>query len=143
VLDAARENSYPAPLAAAAEQLYLAGRRAGLGRRDDSAGINVLRGRPTPDRCGPCGCPDLLHRPRLPAHRGSPLASTTQYDGICGWYGECGIAGTRGPSSACVKHEYVIMPHEPLRFTVGDGGTHTLLLEERGPRREPAVADPR
>src|SRR4051794_20688037 len=44
VLDAARENSYPAPLAAAAEQLYLAGRRAGLGRRDDSSVIEVLRG---------------------------------------------------------------------------------------------------
>jgi 3-hydroxyisobutyrate dehydrogenase len=45
VLDAARENSYPAPLASAAEQLYLAGRRAGLGRRDDSSIIDVLRGR--------------------------------------------------------------------------------------------------
>jgi 3-hydroxyisobutyrate dehydrogenase len=44
VLDAARENSYPAPLASAAEQLYLAGRRAGLGRRDDSSVIDVLRG---------------------------------------------------------------------------------------------------
>jgi 3-hydroxyisobutyrate dehydrogenase len=44
VLDAARENSYPAPLASAAEQLYLAGRRAGLGRRDDSAVIEMLRG---------------------------------------------------------------------------------------------------
>jgi 3-hydroxyisobutyrate dehydrogenase len=47
VLDAARENSYPAPLASAAEQLYLAGRRAGLGRRDDSSVIEVLRG-PSP-----------------------------------------------------------------------------------------------
>lgn len=45
VLGAARENAYPAPLAAAAEQLYLAGRRAGLGRRDDSSIIEVLRGR--------------------------------------------------------------------------------------------------
>jgi 3-hydroxyisobutyrate dehydrogenase len=44
VLDAARETSYPAPLASAAEQLYLAGRRAGLGRRDDSSIIDVLRG---------------------------------------------------------------------------------------------------
>jgi len=44
VLDAARGNSYPAPLASAAEQLYLAGRRAGLGRRDDSSVIEVLRG---------------------------------------------------------------------------------------------------
>jgi 3-hydroxyisobutyrate dehydrogenase len=50
VLDAARENSYPAPLASAAEQLYLAGRRAGLGRRDDSSIIEVLRG-PSPG-CG-------------------------------------------------------------------------------------------
>ena len=33
------------PWSAAAEQLYLAGRRAGLGRRDDSAVIEVLRGR--------------------------------------------------------------------------------------------------
>jgi 3-hydroxyisobutyrate dehydrogenase/putative dehydrogenase len=45
VLDAARASSYPAPLAAAAEQLYLAGRRAGLGRRDDSSVIEILRGR--------------------------------------------------------------------------------------------------
>jgi 3-hydroxyisobutyrate dehydrogenase len=44
VLDAARENSYPTPLASAAEQLYLAGRRAGLARRDDSSVIEVLRG---------------------------------------------------------------------------------------------------
>jgi 3-hydroxyisobutyrate dehydrogenase/putative dehydrogenase len=48
VLDAARASSYPAPLASAAEQLYLAGRRAGLGRRDDSSIIEILRGgRPT------------------------------------------------------------------------------------------------
>jgi 3-hydroxyisobutyrate dehydrogenase/putative dehydrogenase len=45
VLGAARDNSYPAPLASAAEQLYTAGRRAGLGRRDDSSVIDVLRGR--------------------------------------------------------------------------------------------------
>jgi 3-hydroxyisobutyrate dehydrogenase len=44
VTDAARGSNYPAPLASAAEQLYLAGRRAGLGRRDDSAVIEVLRG---------------------------------------------------------------------------------------------------
>lgn len=44
VTDAARANSYPAPLASAAEQLYLAGRRAGLGRSDDSTLIEVLRG---------------------------------------------------------------------------------------------------
>src|SRR3954470_11032856 len=46
VTDAARASSYPAPLASAAEQLYLAGRRAGLGRRDDSPVIDVLRGHP-------------------------------------------------------------------------------------------------
>jgi 3-hydroxyisobutyrate dehydrogenase len=44
VTDAARAGSFPAPLASAAEQLYLAGRRAGLGRRDDSTVIEVLRG---------------------------------------------------------------------------------------------------
>lgn len=44
VTDAARANAYPAPLASAAEQLYLAGRRAGLGRSDDSSLIQVLRG---------------------------------------------------------------------------------------------------
>jgi 3-hydroxyisobutyrate dehydrogenase len=51
VVDAARQSTYPAPLASAAEQLYLAGRRAGLGRRDDSAVIEVLRGhRPDPNQ---------------------------------------------------------------------------------------------
>ena len=44
VTDAARAHSYPAPIASAAEQLYLAGSRAGLGRRDDSVVIEVLRG---------------------------------------------------------------------------------------------------
>ena len=44
VVDAARDSTYPAPLASAAEQLYLGGRRAGLGRRDDSSVIEVLRG---------------------------------------------------------------------------------------------------
>jgi 3-hydroxyisobutyrate dehydrogenase len=48
VLDAAHANSYPAPLASAAEQLYLAGRRAGLGRHDDSADIEILLGSPSP-----------------------------------------------------------------------------------------------
>jgi 3-hydroxyisobutyrate dehydrogenase/putative dehydrogenase len=47
VTAAARANSYPAPLASAAEQLYLAGRRAGLGRADDSSLIQVLRGTAT------------------------------------------------------------------------------------------------
>ena len=46
VLDAARATSFPSPLASAAEQLYLAGRRVGLGRRDDSSVIEVLRGLP-------------------------------------------------------------------------------------------------
>jgi 3-hydroxyisobutyrate dehydrogenase len=46
VTDAARAGSFPAPLASAAEQLYLAGRRAGLGRRDDSSVFEVLRGAP-------------------------------------------------------------------------------------------------
>jgi 3-hydroxyisobutyrate dehydrogenase/putative dehydrogenase len=45
VLAAARENVYPAPLASVAEQLYLTGRRAGLGTADDSNLIEVLRGR--------------------------------------------------------------------------------------------------
>jgi 3-hydroxyisobutyrate dehydrogenase/putative dehydrogenase len=44
VAEAARDSTFPAPLAAAAEQLYLSGRRAGLGRRDDSSVIEVLRG---------------------------------------------------------------------------------------------------
>jgi 3-hydroxyisobutyrate dehydrogenase/putative dehydrogenase len=50
VLEAARGLSYPAPLASAAAQLYLAGRRAGLGRRDDSSVIEILRGGPAPPR---------------------------------------------------------------------------------------------
>jgi 3-hydroxyisobutyrate dehydrogenase len=51
VTDAARASSYPAPLANAAQQLYLAGSRAGLGRRDDSTVIEVLRGTaPASDR---------------------------------------------------------------------------------------------
>jgi len=44
VTDAARQNAYPAPLATVAEQLYVAGRRAGLGRLDDSSLIKILRG---------------------------------------------------------------------------------------------------
>ena len=44
VTEAARANGSPAPLASAAEQLYLAGHQAGLGRRDDSSVIEVLRG---------------------------------------------------------------------------------------------------
>jgi len=48
VTDAARESTFPAPLASAAEQLYVRGRRAGLGRRDDSIVLEVLRGRAAP-----------------------------------------------------------------------------------------------
>jgi 3-hydroxyisobutyrate dehydrogenase/putative dehydrogenase len=44
VLAAARDSVYPAPLASVAEQLYLTGRRAGLGATDDSRLIEVLRG---------------------------------------------------------------------------------------------------
>src|SRR5664279_1803321 len=47
VTEAARTNAYPNPLAPAAEQLYLAGRRAGLGRADDSSLIQILRGTAT------------------------------------------------------------------------------------------------
>jgi 3-hydroxyisobutyrate dehydrogenase-like beta-hydroxyacid dehydrogenase len=42
--DEAQQHGYPAPLAGAAEQFYLAGRRAGLGRQDDSSVIEILRG---------------------------------------------------------------------------------------------------
>ena len=44
VTDAARERDCATPMAAAAQELYSAGHRAGLGRLDDSALINVLRG---------------------------------------------------------------------------------------------------
>ncbi|MDP9209063.1 MAG: NAD-binding protein, partial [Actinomycetota bacterium] len=53
VVDAARQHGYPAPLAGAAEQLYLAGRRAGLGRLDDSSVIEILRGRAAASRAMP------------------------------------------------------------------------------------------
>jgi 3-hydroxyisobutyrate dehydrogenase len=43
VTDAARDNAYPAPLTSATCRLYQAGRRAGLGRLDDSSVIEVLR----------------------------------------------------------------------------------------------------
>lgn len=46
VTGAARQHSFPSPLASAAEQQYLGGARAGLGRCDDSVLIEVLRGRP-------------------------------------------------------------------------------------------------
>ena len=48
VQSAAREASFPAPLAATAEQAYLAGRRAGLGRLDDASVIRVQQGRAGP-----------------------------------------------------------------------------------------------
>ena len=53
VTDAARSIDYPAPLASAAEQLYHAGRRVGLGRRDDSSVIEVLRARLSPPTSQP------------------------------------------------------------------------------------------
>lgn len=46
VVDSARAAAFPAPLARAAEQLYLAGRRRGLGRLDDAAVLRVLRDEP-------------------------------------------------------------------------------------------------
>lgn len=45
VLEAAGDSDFVAPLATTAAQLYEAGRRAGLGRADDSSIIEVLRGR--------------------------------------------------------------------------------------------------
>ena len=43
VVGAARDSGFPVPLAEAAEQLYVAARRAGLGRLDDSALIRIQR----------------------------------------------------------------------------------------------------
>lgn len=43
VVDSARRVAFPAPLARAAEQLYLIGRRRGLGTLDDAAVLRVLR----------------------------------------------------------------------------------------------------
>jgi 3-hydroxyisobutyrate dehydrogenase/putative dehydrogenase len=48
VMAAARDGGQPSPLAAAAEQLYLAGSRAGLGRLDDSSLITLLRSQASP-----------------------------------------------------------------------------------------------
>jgi 3-hydroxyisobutyrate dehydrogenase len=45
VVSAARDRQFDTPLAHIAQQLYLAGSRAGLGRADDSAIIEVFRGR--------------------------------------------------------------------------------------------------
>jgi 3-hydroxyisobutyrate dehydrogenase len=54
VVGAARHNSFPSPLAAVAEQLYLGAARAGLGHCDDSVLIEVLRGsQPSPGRRAP------------------------------------------------------------------------------------------
>lgn len=47
VLEAAGEGDFAAPLAATAARLYEAGRRAGLGRLDDSTIIKILRAGPT------------------------------------------------------------------------------------------------
>ncbi|MBB4686793.1 NAD(P)-dependent oxidoreductase [Amycolatopsis jiangsuensis] len=44
VTDAARDSAHPAPLASAAEQIFLAGHRAGLTGHDDSEIIDILRG---------------------------------------------------------------------------------------------------
>ncbi len=44
VLDTARQHDQVSPIASAANQVYLAGHHAGLGRRDDSSVIEVLRG---------------------------------------------------------------------------------------------------
>jgi 3-hydroxyisobutyrate dehydrogenase/putative dehydrogenase len=44
VLGAARQNGFSSPLAEAAEQIYLTGQQAGLGRLDDSVVIEVMRG---------------------------------------------------------------------------------------------------
>lgn len=48
VVEAARTSRFPVPLASAAEQLYLAGARAGLGRKDDSSLIEIARGHTSP-----------------------------------------------------------------------------------------------
>lgn len=45
VTEAARGVAQPVPLASSAEQLYLRGRREGLGRKDDSVVFDILRGR--------------------------------------------------------------------------------------------------
>lgn len=53
VVSAARARKLPTPLAAAAEQLYLAGTAEGLGRRDDSAVVTLYErwaGKPVTDR---------------------------------------------------------------------------------------------
>jgi hypothetical protein len=47
VTAAAHEHAYPALLAVAAEQIFLAAHRAGLGRLDDAALMEVTRGRAT------------------------------------------------------------------------------------------------
>lgn len=45
VTDAARVAQQPVPLASAAEQIYVRGRREGMGRRDDSSVFDLLRSR--------------------------------------------------------------------------------------------------
>ena len=53
VVSAAKARKLPTPLAAAAEQLYLAGSAEGLGRRDDSSLVTLYErwaGRPVSDK---------------------------------------------------------------------------------------------
>ena len=50
VVDAARQSGFVAPLGIVAEELYIAGRDAGLGRLDDSSIIDVIRSRAAPSQ---------------------------------------------------------------------------------------------
>jgi len=49
VTQAANRATYPTLVAAAAEQLYLAARRAGYGELDDSSLIEITRGKHSPE----------------------------------------------------------------------------------------------
>jgi hypothetical protein len=73
---------HPAPLASAAELLYLAGHRAGLGRRDDSSVIEVLRGTsPRPASWCPLthtGRGGVRRPPGAGAHLPTAVARTNQ-----------------------------------------------------------------
>lgn len=91
VIDAARQHGYPAPLAGATEQLYLAGRRAGLGRLDDSSVIEILRGGAAVSPANPPTVGDTAssHRESPPAPRGlrpqgPPETATSRRAGRCG-----------------------------------------------------------
>src|SRR5262249_35223347 len=50
-------------------------------------------------------------------------------------------AARRQLAAGAHKHKHVLVLHEPLRVLCGDGLSDVLLLEERGPRYESAVAD--